>query len=329
MTRRATVLFVALGVAWGIPYLLIKVAVGELSPSELVLARTGLAAVILLPIAVARGAVRPVLRHWRWLAAFTAFEIAIPWLTLASAEQRLSSATTGLLMAAVPLAGLALAFVTGHAERLSPSGWVGLGLGVAGVAALVGLDVDTSDLGAVGELAVTVVGYAIGPAILARRLGALPGLGVIAIALTATSLVYVPVVLIGDGVPTGLPSADVVWAVVLLATVCTGAAFLLLFALVGEVGPVRATTITYVNPAVAVVAGAVVLDEVVTAVTVLGFVLVVTGSYLVNKGPHRTRRSAAAGSGDIVGAQAVEGFPEPEPGGGAHEVRGTQSGARH
>lgn len=326
VSRRAAVLFVSLGVAWGIPYLLIKVAIDELSPAELVLARTALAAAILLPIALARGAVRPVLRHWRWLGAFTAFEIAIPWLTLASAEQRLSSSTTGLLMAAVPLAGVALAFVTGHAERLTLTGWVGLALGIAGVAALVGLDVETSDLGAVAELGVTVVGYAIGPAILARRLGALPGIGVMAVALTLTSLLYVPIVLVADGVPTGVPSYDVVASVVLLSTVCTAAAFLLLFALVGEVGPVRATTITYINPAVAVVAGAVVLDEAVTVVTVAGFLLVVAGSYLANLGPRRTTE-ATARSGSMVG-KPPDDVPEPEARGGAPEVRGASSGAR-
>ena len=287
MSRRAVLLFVALGVAWGIPYLLIKVAVEELTPAELVLARTTMAAALLLPVAIARGAVVPVLRHWRWLVAFTVAEIAIPWLALGSAEERLSSSTTGLLLAAVPLVGLAVAFVSGRAERLTGSAWLGLALGVAGVAALVGLDVGSSDLGAVAALGVTVVGYAIGPAILARKLGALPGLGVITVALTLTSLGYVPVVLIGDGVPSGLPPTDVVVSVVLLATVCTAIAFLLLFALVGEVGPVRATTITYINPAVAVVAGAVVLDERVTAVTVVGFALVVAGSYLVNRRPRR------------------------------------------
>ncbi len=294
MSRRAVVLFVALGVAWGIPYLLIKVAVEELTPAELVLARTTMAAALLLPVAIARGAVVPVLRHWRWLVAFTVAEIAIPWLALGSAEERLSSSTTGLLMAAVPLVGIAVAFASGRRERLSRTAWLGLALGIAGVAALVGLDVDSSDLGAVAELGVTVLGYAIGPAILARKLGALPGVGVMALALTLTALTYVPVVLIGDGIPTGVPSSDVVVSVVLLSTVCTAAAFLLLFALIGEVGPVRATTITYVNPAVAVVAGAVVLDESVTAVTALGFVLVVAGSFLVNRRPRRRSHPNAA-----------------------------------
>jgi drug/metabolite transporter (DMT)-like permease len=284
VSRRALLLFLALGVAWGIPYLLIKVAVDEVSPAQLVLARTGLAALILLPIAIAKGALRPLVPHWRWMLVFVVVEIAVPWVLLGSAETRLPSSTTGLLIAAVPLAGLAIAFATGRAERLAPQAWVGLGLGIVGVAALVGLDVGGSDLGAVAEVGVVVVGYAAGPAILSRPLSGLPGIGIMASALTLTALAYVPIVLLTDGPPGALPSGRVVWSIVALAVVCTAAAFMLLFALVQEVGPVRATTITYVNPAVAVVAGALVLDEPVTVWTVLGFALVVSGSFLVNRG---------------------------------------------
>ena len=284
VSRRALLLFLSLGVAWGIPYLLIKVAVDEVSPAQLVLARTGLAALILLPIAIAKGALRPLVPHWRWMLVFVVVEIAVPWVLLGSAETRLPSSTTGLLIAAVPLAGLAIAFATGRAERLAPQAWVGLGLGIVGVAALVGLDVGGSDLGAVAEVGVVVVGYAAGPAILSRPLSGLPGIGIMASALTLTALAYVPIVLLTDGPPGALPSGQVVWSVVALAVVCTAAAFMLLFALVQEVGPVRATTITYVNPAVAVVAGALVLDEPVTVWTVLGFALVVSGSFLVNRG---------------------------------------------
>jgi drug/metabolite transporter (DMT)-like permease len=283
VSRRAVLCFIGLGIAWGIPYLLIKVAVEELSPAELVLARTGIASLILLPIAIAKDAVRPVLARWRWLVVFTLVEIAIPWVFLGSAETRLPSSTTGLLIAAVPIVGVGVAYLTGRAERMTRSAWLGMALGIGGVAALVGLDVSGSDLGAVAEIGVVVVGYAVGPAILARPLLGLPGIGVMASALTLTTVVYVPVVLSTDGMPSAVPSAEVVWSVLLLASVCTALAFMLLFALVGEVGPVRATTITYVNPAVAVIAGALVLDEPVTVWTVIGFTLVVTGSYLVNR----------------------------------------------
>jgi drug/metabolite transporter (DMT)-like permease len=284
VSRRAALLFLALGVAWGIPYLLIKVAVDELSPAELVLARTCIAALILMPLAIARGAVRPLLPYWHWLLIFAAVEIAVPWVFLGSAETRLPSSTTGLLIAAVPLAGVVIAAVTGRAERMTGIAWIGMGLGILGVAALVGLDVGGSDLGAVAEVGVVVVGYAAGPAILARPLQGLPGIGIMATALTLTALAYVPVVLVFDGVPRALPSGNVIGSVLALGVVCTAAAFMLLFALVSEVGPVRATTITYLNPAVAVVAGALVLGEPVTVWTVVGFVFVVTGSYLVNRG---------------------------------------------
>ncbi len=285
MSRRGLWLFVTLGVAWGIPYLLIKIAVTELSPAELVLARTTLAALLLLPIAMLRGAIRPALRRWKPVAAFTLVEIAIPWVFLNRAETRLPSSTTGLLIAAVPLVGLLVAFLMGRAERLGRVGWLGLAFGFAGVAALVGLDVGGSDLVAVAELGVVVVGYAVGPAILARWLDDTPAIGVIAVALTATALMYLPIVALTGGLPTTMPSGSVVLSVLLLAVVCTALAFLVLFALVGEIGPVRATTITYVNPAVAVVAGVLVLNEPVTVWTVLGFALVVTGSVLVNRRP--------------------------------------------
>ncbi|HSS67350.1 MAG TPA: EamA family transporter [Nocardioidaceae bacterium] len=296
MSRRALLLFLGLGFAWGIPYLLIKVAVEEISPAQLVLGRTSLAALLLLPVALARSAVMPVLREWRPLLAYSLIEIAIPWVALGSAETRLPSSTTGLLIAAVPLVGLAVAFLSGRAEQLSPTAWLGLGLGIAGVAALVGLDVSGSDLGAVGEIGIVVVCYALGPAILARSLAHLPGLGVVALSLTFTALLYVPIVLVSDGVPSGLPSGKVVLSVALLAVVCTAAAFLMLFALVGEVGPVRATTITYVNPAVAVLAGVIILDEPFTVWTAVGFVLVVAGSFLVNRRPRRTEEHDSAGA---------------------------------
>ena len=119
MTRRGIILFVLLGVSWGIPYLLIKIAVGQLDPAMLVLARTALAAVVLLPVAAARGEIMPVLRRWRPLVVFTLAEIIVPQFLLSSAEERLPSSTTGLLIAAVPLAGVGVAFLLGRPERLT------------------------------------------------------------------------------------------------------------------------------------------------------------------------------------------------------------------
>ncbi|MGL5857418.1 MAG: DMT family transporter [Angustibacter sp.] len=283
MSRRAVLLFVSLSIAWGVPYLLIKIAITELDAITLVFLRTFLGAVLLLPVAVARGWVRPVLRQWPRLLVFTVVEISAPWLLLTRAEQHLSSSLTGLLIAAVPLVAVAVALVIGRPDPLGIGGVVGLLVGMAGVALLVGVDVRGSAWSAVAQMGVVVVGYAVGAALLARWFADLPGPGVVAVALTAAAIGYLPFALPGLAtVVVEPPSAGVITCVVLLATICTAGAFLLLVALVAEIGPVRATTITYVNPAVAVVAGAVVLDEPVTWWTAAGFGCVVAGSVLVN-----------------------------------------------
>jgi drug/metabolite transporter (DMT)-like permease len=278
---------------WGIPYLLIKIAVEELAPATLVLARTGMAALILLPIAFAQGHLRDLRSVWLPLVAYTLVEICGPFLLLGHAETRLSSSITGLLIAAVPIVGVVLAGMTGDRERLGARRLTGLLLGVAGVAALVGLDVATDDLIAVLAVAGVVLGYAIGPIILARRLSDKSGLGVVAASLTLAALVYLP-----SGVaaaPREWPSGRVLFAVLTLALICTALAFLVFFALIAEVGAARATVITYVNPAVAVLLGVLVLDERFTAVTAVGFVLVLAGSVLATA---RTTTVAAEDDSD-------------------------------
>jgi drug/metabolite transporter (DMT)-like permease len=281
VTRRGFILFALLGVAWGIPYLLIKIAVGQLDPAMLVFTRMGLAAAVLLPVAAIRGELGPALRRWRPLVAFTLAEMIVPQFLLGSAEERLASSTTGLLIAAVPLAGVGVAFLLGRPEQLAPLNWLGIALGMAGVAALVGFAVSGSDLGAFGEVLIVVVGYALGPAILAKWMPGVPATGIMAIGTTLTAATYAPVVAATHGWPSAWPSASVILSMVLLAVVCSAGGFTIMAALVAEVGPVRATTVTYVNPAVALIAGAVVLGEPVTAWAVAGFALILAGCYLV------------------------------------------------
>ena len=293
MTRRGLFLFAGLGIAWGIPYLFIKVAVGELEPAMVVFARSALAAVLLLPLALFRREVAIVLRYWKPMLAYTVVEIVLPWYFLSSAEQNLPSSTAGLLLAAVPLAGVAVAFFMGRPARLSGVNWLGIALGMLGVAGLVGLDIGGSDLPSVLEMAVVVVGYALGPAILSRWMPDLPGVGVVAVSLAGAALIYVPLVLVGGSWPAAWPSAQVTVAIIVLAVVCSALAFLLMVGLIAEIGPVKATTITYVNPAVAIIAGVVVLGERVTVYTVLGFALVLSGSWLVT----RRRREPVASVG--------------------------------
>lgn len=281
MTRRGLLLFVAMCLIWGIPYLFIRMAVGELTPATLVFLRTAIAALVLLPIAVRRGGVRNLLDKWRPLLVFAVIEVGVPWLALSSAEQQISSSLAGLLISAVPLVGVLIAPVFGNREGIGLVNGAGLLLGIAGVAAIVGFDLGVTGWVALAEMAVVVIGYAVGPAILARYLSGLPSVNVITASLVICAVLYAPVAALQW--PHHVPSTGVLVAVAVLALVCTALAFLLFFALIAEIGPVRATVITYINPAVAAVAGILVLREMFTAGMGAGFVLVLVGSTLATR----------------------------------------------
>jgi drug/metabolite transporter (DMT)-like permease len=283
-------LFCALCLIWGIPYLLIRVAVRDLSPPALVFFRTAPAALLLIPFAVRRGGLGSLLRRWRWVLAYTLAELALPWLLLAHAEQHVTSSVAGLLIAAVPLIGALLYRLVGTADHLDVRRLAGLVVGFAGVAVLAGVDVSGGHLWAVAELLVVALCYAVGPLVISRRLADLPGLGVVAASLVVTAAVYAAPAL------THLPgsvSLETVGAVATLAVVCTALAFVLFFALIVEVGPARSTVITYVNPLVAVLLGVVLLGEPFTMGMAAALPLIVVGSILgTAPSLHRAGREA-------------------------------------
>ena len=275
-------LFVALGLIWGLPYLLIKVAVESVDPAFVVFVRVVLGAAVLLPIVLARGQWRVLRGHWPWVVAFAVTEITFTFLALTWAEQRISSSLAALLIAAVPIVGAVLAWAFGLDTHWSARRGVGLAVGFLGVAALVGLDVEGSSWVAVAAVGITVLGYALGPIIVEKRLHDVPSLPVIAASLAVNSVIYAPFGWISR--PTEPVPASAWWSMIVLGVLCTAIAFVLLFALIGEVGAPRAQVITYVNPAVAVVLGIVVLSEPMTLGIAVGFPLVLVGSWLATRG---------------------------------------------
>jgi len=286
MTRRGWLLFTAMSVIWGIPYLLIKVAVKHVDPPIVVFGRTSIAAVVLLFVAARTGALRPALRHWRPVLLFAAVEMGGPWLLLTDAEKRLPSGLTGLLVACVPLFGALVAYLLGDQTALRPVRLLGIAIGLGGVALLVGGDLSGGAHGipwsSVVQVMLVCVGYSIGPFIISRRLAEVASIGVVAVSLAAVAIAVAPLAWIAR--PSHTPPASAWWAVLGLAAVCTGLAFVVFFALIAEIGPTRATLITFANPAVAVILGAIVLDETITLATVGGFVLVLTGCWLATRG---------------------------------------------
>lgn len=281
MSRRGLLLFAAMCVIWGIPYLFIRIAVGELSPATLVFFRTAVAALILMPVVLARGGLRPIRNRWIPLLVFAGVEIAGPWFFLSSAEQHITSALAGLLISAVPLVGVVIALALGVREQMGPAAIAGLLLGLGGVALIVGFDLRFSSPIALLEMALVVVGYALGPAILSRFLTGIPSVVVIGVSLAMCAVAYAPFAVLQ--LPHHVPSLAVLGSVAVLAVVCTALAFLLFFELIAEVGPVRSTVITYINPAVAALLGVAVLRESLTLGMGMGFVLVLAGSTLATR----------------------------------------------
>src|SRR6201996_476660 len=329
MNRRSWVLFAAMCVIWGIPYLLIRVAVRDVSPGTLVFLRTVIGGGVLLPLALRSGGFGPVLRHWRPLVAFAVLEIAIPWLLLGDAEQHLPSSLTGLLIAAVPLVGVVAGRLTGTGDHVGARRWAGLLLGLVGVGVLVGLDLGGLSGLALVEVGLTVIGYTTAPIIMARQLADLPRFPVVFAALLLSAVAWAPYGL------THWPrhvAATGVASIVVLGLVCTALAFVVFFALIAEIGPNRATVITYVNPAVAVALGVIVLGEHLTPEIGGAFVLILGGSVLATRGGSRSRpttpepsvvppATAAALATEDPGGPADDG-PRPEHRTGAADAAG-------
>ncbi|WP_243074007.1 DMT family transporter [Microbacterium sp. SS28] len=284
-STKGWVLFAIMALVWGLPYLFIKEAVDSYSPAAVVAGRTLIGALILLPIALHRRALRPALKFWPWVLAFGAIEMAGPFLLLGHAEQTLPSGLTGLLVATVPLFAAVIAFTRGDKGVLRPARAGGLLIGFAGVAVIVagpGLAAGgATSLLAVGELLLVALCYAIAPFIVATKLKDVPALGTITLSLFAVGLFYLPIGLLTQHEP---PTARSTISLVALGVICTAVAFVAFFALIAEVGPVRAPLFTYVNPVVAIVLGTILLGEEISVGLLIGFPLVILGCWLAATG---------------------------------------------
>lgn len=295
MTRRGLALFALMSVVWGIPYLLIKVAVRDLNPVVVVEGRTLIGASVLLPFALRQGLVRPLLRAWPPLLAYCVCELAVPWFLLSNAERRLPSSLSGLLVATVPLISAVLAVLVGRHHSIGRRSVFGLLIGLVGVAVLLGLDVHGSNAGSVAQIFVVAVGYALGPLIATMFLSGLSSLALAAVSLGVVALAYLPAAAVLR--PARVPPASVTLSVVGLGLVCTALAFVAFFELLKEMPPTQATVITYFNPVVAVVLGVAVLGESFKLTTALGFALILVGSWFAAGRRRSDARRAPPGMG--------------------------------
>jgi len=297
MSRRGWTLFLAMAVIWGIPYLLIRVAVRQLDPGVMVLLRTAPASVLLMPLVIAKRQIPVLVKNLRWIIIFAVIEFGIPWYCMATAERHISSSLTSLLICCVPLFAVIAQRLRRTGEHISQRRYFGLGIGAVGVALLVGLDLRGGSITWIGLMMVVCFGYCIGPMILATKLSHVPGVVVVAGATAFVAICWIP----WSVVHWPAHVSGETWScMAVLSVVCTATAFLVFFELVKEVGSSRSVVVTYFNTAIAVVLGVVGLHETLTAGIVFGFPLVLVGCIFATSGPKVAATSELLGvlSGD-------------------------------
>ncbi len=285
MSKTGWVNFGIVGLLWGIPYLFLKVAVGELEPSVIVISRTLIGALLLAPLAIKRSIFWLPIKRWPFLLLYSACELIGPWYLITHAEQKINSGLTGLLIATTPIWAAILASIFGDKTVWHKSRLFGLIVGFIGVIAVVGLESVTgnSDLISIAMVLIASMGYAYAINMVNRRIPEVPGLALNTWAMIITSIVFLPFAIVQR--PTQMPSVQVVLSVIGLGVLCTALAFTMFFKVIAEIGPPRASLVTYLNTAVAVVLGIIILSEPITLGIVLGLPLVLIGSYFASRKP--------------------------------------------
>ncbi|MEN9967409.1 MAG: hypothetical protein RL036_642 [Actinomycetota bacterium] len=284
MSRRGFYLFLAIGLAWGVPYFFLAVAGKDFSTPTVIFSRVAIGALILVPLAIKRGALKPALKAWPWVLSFAAIEMIGPWFLLTEAERHVPSGLAGLMIATVPIFGMLIAyFFQGDKSVRHPKTLAGLAIGFAGVVLLVGIDSLTGTFEPIYllMLVLSALGYAVAPAIANAKLKDVPTVGVIGLSLTMVAVFYaVPALSALPGEIAAGPAWTSVGSLVGLGVISSALAFVLFFDLVQEVGSARATLVTYPNTAWALLLGIVFLHEPITIGLLTGLPLVALGSYL-------------------------------------------------
>jgi drug/metabolite transporter (DMT)-like permease len=288
MSRKGLLLFLIAGVAWGMPYFFIKVAVADFSGEFIILARVVIGAAVLVPLAIRAKALVPALKAWKAVLAFALFEMVGPWWLITHAENgHIDSGLAGLLIATVPFMALAVTYYyLGDRSVAHPKNLLGLVIGFVGIIALVGIDALTHDLELVwvGAVLLAAVGYAIAPAIASKNAPQVDTVGIIALSMVFTAVIYVVPALmnpLAEGVTT--PKIESWMSLLVLGVVCSAVAFVVFFDLMREIGLSRASLITYVNTGVAFALGIFFAGETATLGMLVGFPLVVIGSYFASR----------------------------------------------
>ena len=286
MSRRALFHFAISGFFWGFPYLLMKVAVEDIPPAVIVCGRVLIGAAILIPIAIHQKVLTDAIRGWRYVLPYALFEMMIPWILITNAEKKISSGLAGLLIATVPIWSTIFASMNGdktvwHSKRI-----VGLLVGFVGLIGLVGYEsiLGTSDPLSIAMILVAAISYAFAVQMITQKLPDVSSIAINGLAMVFTAIAYLPFMISEFPAPS-LVSAESTISLLALGIFSTALAFISFFIVLKEIGPARSSIVTYVNTAIAVVLGVLILSEPLTLGIMIGLPLVMIGSFLASRKP--------------------------------------------
>jgi len=286
MSRKSALIFALVGVLWGIPYLLIKVAVDEengYAPAIVVFGRVFIGAAILIPLAIKDKSIFGALRGIKYVAVYALLEMVIPWILISTAEQKISSGLAGLLIASVPIWSNLITYFQGDKDALKANRIVGISIGFIGVVLIVGIESFTgsSDPLSILMVIVSAIAYAYAVIMIRNKLPDVSGIAINAVAMVLTAIFYLPFTIALW--PDHTVSREATYSVIALGIFSTGMALAFFFTLMADIGPTRASVVTYWNTAIAVVLGVIILSEPLTVGIRIGLPLVMLGSWLVNR----------------------------------------------
>ena len=304
MTRGYWPLILLLASVWGASYLFIKLAVEDLDPALAMAARALIAAALLLPVVVARSgraALDELRGSWREAAVLGLVNAALPFWLVAWGETHIDSSVAGIAQATVPLFAFLLGLRVLAHEHVARVRWIGVALGLAGVVVLAGLDPEGDGWAVAGTLAVVAssVSYAAGGIYGQLRVRTVSGPVLATGSMLAAGLYLLPPALVR--LPSEAPGWRSVGGVLALAVLGTALGQLILFRALRLHGMRRVSLVAYLMPCFAVVYGAILLDEAVSAATLGGLALILAGVALgsgaLRRPYHRERPAPAPSDG--------------------------------
>jgi drug/metabolite transporter (DMT)-like permease len=282
MSRKSLFYFLLVGFLWGIPYLLMKVAVEEIPPSAIVAGRTLIGAAILIPVALYRKTFKGAVLGFKFVAFYALLEMIGPWILISTAQKKIDSGLAGLLISTVPIFAAIITSMRGDHTVWQFKRMFGIVVGFIGLIAVVGIESfsGNSHPASIAMMILAAMGYSYAIIMVTTNLPLVDGIAINGLAMAITSIFWAPLAIAQWPSQVTLKPA---LSLIALGVLCTALAFLVFFKLLVEIGPARGSLVTYLNTSVAVVLGVIVLNEPITIGLIIGLPLVLIGSYLASK----------------------------------------------